>query len=253
MNIYTSLNEMIDYIEENLENKIEYNKLARFLGTNEIMLKKLFSILCDIPLSEYIRKRRLSNAGIDLANGQEKIMNIAIKYQYDNATSFSRAFEKFYGVKPSQIKKESIGLKVFPKIHFDIKEENNQNIEYSIIGRKGLTLYGKKKETTIEKIKVDAPMFCKEMGKIYGEFQYGMTEYIQRFGKDECYFWVLFDNYKEGLEIYEIPESKWISIRIDSQEAKTIQKAIRNFYANFIPSCEYKNLLICSLLLSFKS
>lgn len=240
MNIYTSLNEMLEYIEENLENKIEYDKLSKILGTNEAMLQRLFSMLCNISLSEYIRKRRLSKAGIDLINGQEKIIDIAMKYQYDNATSFSRAFEKFYGVKPSQIKKKAVGLKVFPKIHFDVKEENNENIEYSIINRKEMILYGKKKETTIEEIKIDAPMFCKEMSKKYGDFQYGMTEYIQRFGEEKCYYWVLFDNYIEGLEKYEIPESKWISIRIDSQKAEVIQKAIKNFYANFIPSCEYK-------------
>ncbi len=240
MNIYTSLNEMLEYIEENLENHIEYTRLAQFIGTNEAMLQKLFSILCDIPLSEYIRKRRLSKAGIDLINGKEKIMDVAIKYQYDNATSFSRAFEKFYGVKPSQIKKEAIGLKVFPRIHFDIKKETTENIEYSIIDRKAMTLYGKKKKTTIENIRVDAPTFCKEMRKMYGEFQYGMTEYVQRFGEDKCYFWVLFDYYIEGLEMYKIPKTKWISIRIYSQEAKEIQKTIRNFYANFIPSCEYK-------------
>lgn len=240
MNIYASLNEMIEYIEENLENKIEYSKLAKFLGTNEIILQRLFSMLCNISLSEYIRKRRLTKAGIDLINGQEKIIDIAVKYQYDNATSFSRAFEKFYGVKPSQIKKEPIGLKVFSKIHFDEKEEDNENIEYSIIEREKMILYGKKVETTISDIRVDAPTFCKEMGREYGDFQYGMTEYIERFGETKCYFWVLFKNEIEGLEKYEIPKSKWISIRINSQEAIDIQKEIRKFYAKFIPSCEYK-------------
>lgn len=239
MNIYASLNEMLDYIEENLENVIEYSKLAKIVNINETMLPRFFSMLCDISLSDYIRKRRLSKAGMDLIRGKEKIMDIAIKYQYDNATSFSRAFEKFYGVKPSQIKKESIGLKIFPKIHFYIREENNENIEYSVIDRKEMILYGKKKETTVEKIRVDAPMLCKEMSKIYGEFQYGMTEYIQRFGKDKCYFWVLFDNNIEGLETYKIPKSKWISIRINSRRASDIQKEIKNFYANFVPSCEY--------------
>ena len=240
MNIYVALNEMLEYIEENLENKIEYNELAQFLGTNEIILQRIFSMLCNISLSEYIRKRRLTKAGIDLINGQGKIIDIAVKYQYDNATSFSRAFEKFYGVKPSQIKKEPIGLKVFSKIHFDEKEEDNENIEYSIIEREKMILYGKKVETTISDIRVDAPAFCKEIGRNYGDFHYGMTEYIERFEETKCYFWVLFENAIEGLEKYEIPKSKWISIRINSQEAIDIQKQIRKFYTKFIPSCEYK-------------
>ena len=67
-----------------------------------------------------------------------------------------------------------------------------------------------------------------------------MTEYIERFEETKCYFWVLFENAIEGLEKYEIPKSKWISIRINSQEAIDIQKQIRKFYTKFIPSCEYK-------------
>ena len=239
MNIYASLNEMIEYIEENLENKIEYSTLAQILNISETMLPKFFSMLCDIPLSEYIRKRRLSKAGMDLIKGKEKIMDIAIKYQYDNATSFSRAFEKFYGVKPSEIKKQQTGLKVFSKLHFDVKDEKNENTEYSIIHRPKMILYGKKKKTSIENIKTDAPAFCKEIGKKYGLYDYGMTEYTNRFEEDECYFWVLFDNEIEGLEKYEIPESKWICIRVNSLEAKDIQKTIKSFYANFLPSCEY--------------
>lgn len=239
MNIYASLNEMIEYIEENLENKIEYSKLAQIVNINETMLPNFFSMLCDISLSDYIRKRRLSKAGMDLVKGKEKIIDIAVKYQYDNATSFSRAFEKFYGVKPSQIKKQQTGLKVFSKLHFDVKEEKDENIEYSIISRPKMILYGKKKKTSIQDIKTDAPAFCKEIGEKYGLYDYGMTEYANRFEEDKCYFWVLFENEIKGLEKYEIPESKWICIRINSLNAKDIQKAIRNFYANFLPSCEY--------------
>ena len=67
-------------------------------------MRRIFSLLTDVPISEYIRNRRLSNAGFDLYNSNEKIVDIAVKYQYDNATSFSRAFEKFHGIKPSNIK-----------------------------------------------------------------------------------------------------------------------------------------------------
>ena len=92
MNIYKSLNKMINYIENNLENKIEYEKLAKILGVSEYTMKSIFSLLCNTSISEYIRKRRLSNAGFDLCKSREKIIDVALKYQYENATSFSRAF-----------------------------------------------------------------------------------------------------------------------------------------------------------------
>lgn len=241
MNIYVSLNKMLEYIEENLENEIQYTELAKILGINESILQRFFSVLCNISLSEYIRKRRLSNAGQELIEGKEKIIDIAIKYQYENSTSFSRAFEKFHGIKPSQVKKGIAPLKIFSKLHFEEKEEENENIEYTIINMEEKTLYGMKVKTSIEGIKIDAPEFCKEMSKKYGgNFSYGMTEYVSRFEDEQCYFWVLYDEYKKDFQEYKIPASKWISIRINSQEAKDIQKMIRRFYAEFIPSSKYK-------------
>ena len=241
MNIYKNLNNMLDFIENNLENEIEYSKLAKILGINEMMLQRFFSILCDISLSEYIRKRRLSNAGVDLLNGKEKIIDVAIKYQYENATSFSRAFENFHGIKPSQVKKNQVKLKVFSKLHFEEQQEQDKNIEYEIIEREGLTLYGVKIETSIEDIKIDAPKFYKEAEQKYGDADYGMTEYIDRFGEEKCYYWVLYNELKdEKLVKYVIPKSKWLSFKINSQKPEEIQKTTKNFYLNFVPSCKYK-------------
>lgn len=74
MNIYRQLNEMIDYIEENLENEIKYEKLAKILGVNEYTMKSIFSVICNMSIAEYVRKRRLSNAGFDLCKNNEKII-----------------------------------------------------------------------------------------------------------------------------------------------------------------------------------
>ena len=118
MNIYKSLNEITKYIDDNLENEINYEILAKFLGVNVYTMQRLFTMIAGISLSEYIRKRRLSDAGVDLYEKKSKIIDIALKYQYDNATSFSRAFEKFHGIKPSLVNKNA-KLKNFPRIIFN--------------------------------------------------------------------------------------------------------------------------------------
>ena len=133
MNIYTCLNEIIEYIENNLENDINYSKMAQIMASNEYTVKKVFSLISNISISEYIRNRRLSNAGFDLYKNNEKIIDIAIKYQYDNPTSFSRAFEKFHGIKPSLVNNNPEKLKVYPKLHFNEEILSNDNMEYSII------------------------------------------------------------------------------------------------------------------------
>ena len=63
MNIYKNLNEITKYIDDYLENEINYEVLAKMLGVNIYTMQRLFTMLAGISLSEYIRKRRLSNAG----------------------------------------------------------------------------------------------------------------------------------------------------------------------------------------------
>lgn len=186
MNVYESLNEMIQYIEENLATKIYYSKLAQFLGVNEYTMQSLFSLLCNTSIAEYIRKRRLSEAGFDIYNSDMKIIDVAIKYQYDNPTSFSRAFEKFHGIKPSSVKAHPEKLKLYTKLYFDESIQNtNSNIEYSIIEQNELILYGKSIKTDFQHISKDAPLFFSEIDTkyylLYENIDYGMIIYEDRF------------------------------------------------------------------------
>lgn len=239
MNIYTQLNKIVEYIEENLESKIDYSKLANMIGVNEYTFQKIFSLIAGISISEYIRNRRLSNAGQDILLTNNKIIDIALKYQYNNATSFSRAFEKFHGMKPSDARKKVKKVKMYSKLHFNEICDNSSNIEYEIIEMKNLTLYGKQKFTTNDKIRGDAPKFYKEMYKMYGEPKYGMVKYHKKDRIRVKSYYILYDEYKSDLEKIEIPKSKWILIRILSQEAKDIQEASNMFYTKFFQSCKY--------------
>lgn len=153
MNIYKNLNELIEYIENNLENDIEYNKLAQILCTNEYTMKRIFTLLANITLAEYIRNRRLSNAGFDLYKGKEKLIDIALKYQYESSTAFSRAFERFHGIKPSKVKTNPEKLKVYTKLQFNENINENSNMEYSIIELDEIVLYGTGIQTTYNTIK----------------------------------------------------------------------------------------------------
>ena len=90
-----------------------------FSGMNEYTFQRLFSLITGCSFADYVRSRRLSNAGQELYLGEEKIVDIAVKYQYNNATSFSRAFEKFHGIKPSEVRKNPEKLKLYTKLHFN--------------------------------------------------------------------------------------------------------------------------------------
>lgn len=242
MNIYEALNKMVEYIENHLEEKIEYDKLAYFLGVNSYTTQRIFSLLANISIADYIRKRRLSCAGEEIYNQNPKIMDLAIKYQYESATSFSRAFEQFHGVKPSQVTKET-KLKIFPRITFEIREEKNKVISYEIIEKEKMILYGLKKQTNNNTIEQDAPQFFAEMEqkylKEYGEIPYGMVSY-----EDDCRlecnaYWILYDKEIKEFEKVVIPKSKWLVFQIPTQQAEDIREASQVFYKSFLPSCKY--------------
>lgn len=244
MNIYDSLNEMITYIEEHLTEELPYENLCKFLGTNKIAMPTIFSLLTGIPISEYIRNRRLSEAGYDLYNTNNKIIDIALKYQYSNPTAFSRAFEKFHGIKPSQVKNHPDCLKLYVKLSFSTPEQyDNKKMEYSIIQKDELILYGKKCKTTYQEISKDAPKFFKKIYKqyapIYGDIDYGMTTYEDRFKSNKFEYWVLYKKEVPGFEKYVIPKSKWLQFRVNSQITEEIQDITHKFYLSFLPSCNY--------------
>ena len=231
MNIYKELNKIIEYIEKNLEEKVDYKELAKMIGVNEYTFLRIFSLIANVSISEYIRNRRLSNAGQELFLNNEKVIDIAIRYQYNNATAFSRAFEKFHGIKPSEVRKNPEKLKFYTKLHFDENKEQSKNIEYKIVEKEQMILYGKNKATTNEKIKNDAPKFYKEIWKQYGEPPlYGMTDYKEKDRIHVKSYWVLYDEKHLGLEKKIIPKSKWILIRINSQKVKDIQEVSDMFY-----------------------
>lgn len=168
MNIYIELNKIVEYIEKNLEENIDLKVISKMIGMNEYTFQRLFSLITGCSFADYVRSRRLSNAGQELYLGEEKIVDIAVKYQYNNATSFSRAFEKFHGIKPSEVKTKPEKLKMCTKMYFNEINEHNHNIEYKIVEKEKKILYGRYKITDNEKIGKDAPEFYMEMEEQYG-------------------------------------------------------------------------------------
>ncbi len=237
MNIYKQLNQITNYIDEHLEDKIDDTFLAHFLGVNTYTMKRIFVMIAGISLSEYIRKRRLSNAGYDLYHQKQKIIDIAFKYQYENATSFSRAFEKFHGIKPSLVNKQT-KLKNYPKIIFNEDIIITTELDYEIIELKEIHLYGISIKTNNNQIKRDAPAFFEQTEKKYGKIEYGMITYDQSREETQKYY-CLYNRVIDRFEHITIPSSKWLKFKIGSQNPKEIQEISQKFYREFLPSCKY--------------
>lgn len=106
----------VDYIEEHIDGPIEISFLAEQLFASSYHFQKMFTILCDCTVGEYIRNRKLTLAGFDILSSDEKVINIAMKYGYDTHESFTRAFTRFHGATPSAVRKNQTTLNTFSRI-----------------------------------------------------------------------------------------------------------------------------------------
>lgn len=107
------LQRAIDYIEDNLTEELDYAEIARQAYSSSFHFQRVFGILCGYTLGEYIRNRRLTLAGSELASSDGKVIDVAVKYGYDSPESFSRAFSRFHGITPSQARSRKAELKSF--------------------------------------------------------------------------------------------------------------------------------------------
>jgi AraC family transcriptional regulator len=142
------LNQVIDYIEENLTDDLSLEKIADYAGVSDYHLRTIFFYLSGLTLSEYIKNRKLSEANKDLLNG-EKVTDVAFKYGYQSVDGFTRAFKKWNGFLPSEVLKMGIS-KTFPKLSFMITVKGGVSMEFRIVEKPAFNFVGVSKRVPIQ-------------------------------------------------------------------------------------------------------
>lgn len=135
----------IDYIEDNLTETIDYDEVAKKCYSSSYHFQRVFSILCGFTLGEYIRNRRLTLAGRELATTNAKVIDAALKYGYESPDSFAKAFQKFHGILPSQVRNNGSNLKSFSRLVLNFSLEGGTTMNYRIETKPAQTLLGYKK------------------------------------------------------------------------------------------------------------
>lgn len=139
------LQKAIDYIENNLTEAIDYEIVAAQSFSSSYHFQRVFSILCGFTIGEYIRNRRLSLAGTELATSDAKVIDVALKYGYESPDSFAKAFQKFHGILPSQAKNDGSNLKSFSRLVLKFSLEGGNSMDYRIEEKDEMILTGYKR------------------------------------------------------------------------------------------------------------
>lgn len=148
MDWITGIQNAINYIENHITEPLDYGKIAAESYSSVFHFQRIFSILCGYTLGEYIRNRRLTLAGAELAAGKDRVIDIAAKYGYESPDSFAKAFQKFHGITPSQARVNGAMLKSFSRLSIRITLEGGSFMNYRIEGKSGMLLTGYKRRFT---------------------------------------------------------------------------------------------------------
>lgn len=149
MDSLTHMNAAIQYMEENLAGEIDFQEVARLALCSEYHFKRMFSFLAGIPLSEYLRRRRLTLAAFELQNSEVKVIDLAIKYGYNSPDSFARAFQNLHGLTPSEARSSGQSLKAYPRMTFQLSIQGGREMNYRIVEKETFRIVGLMKRVPI--------------------------------------------------------------------------------------------------------
>ena len=231
---------LIEYIEKNLCEEISYKKLSQILGVNEYTMHRIFLFVTNYTVAEYIRKRRLSMSALDLIEGKERIIDIAIKYNYDSSQSFSRAFKSMMGFLPSEINKNKNAIKFFSQYeleHEDITDEFYYYIKKDI----EFEFYAISMKTTVKNCHKEAPLFWQDNYKyIKGKSEYGLLEYDKTCSIDEAIYYIASREKFENAKQLNLKKSNYLVFECNYNNSNFLYEYCSKIYRIIIPSLGYE-------------
>lgn len=235
------LNQMIEYIENNLDNTINYDKLSKITNTNLFILERIFMFLTNMTINEYIKMRRLSKAFEEIRNTDVKIIDIAFKYQYNSASSFNRAFKRAFNITPAECRKGIGNYKIIPKEHFAVNK-GNYNFDYEIKKINAMILYcyhvsaDNLNDLLYEIRHLYKRVQSTEIYDIFNEV--GMYGVYANEGNLHHYY-LGSTKYYSDLEKYEIKENEYAEFKLLSRYQRDIVDLEKRIDRQWIPSTNY--------------
>jgi AraC family transcriptional regulator len=140
--VISALNRLVDLVEEHLTEELDVNGLARSFGTTEYHLRRMFSSLAGMPLSEYVRRRRMTVAAAGVVRGEDDLLSIAVRHGYGSTEAFGRAFRSVHGAGPGDVRRDGGPLRAQPQLRFRLTVEGNIPMDTRIVDRPSFQLVG---------------------------------------------------------------------------------------------------------------
>jgi len=248
-----SMNKAIEYLEANITEKLDIEKVAKIGLSSTFHFQRMYHMITGVTIAEYIRRRRLTLAAQDIISG-EKIINVAYKYGYETPEAFTKAFGKMHGISPSAARELGVNLKAYPKLSFHISIKGDKDMNYKIVDKGSFIVVGKQRRITM----VDGENF-KQVPKFWndcmkdGSYQQiasnagklGVLGICKDFGKDEFNYMIgveeIKDNLPKGYVSATIPTATWAVFESIGALPEAIQDLTRRIFTEWLPSTGYQH------------
>lgn len=255
-----SLRGAIDYMEAHMLDPVTPADVAKAVNLSPFYLQKGFQIVTGYSLSEYVRSRRLYLAALDLLAGEEKIIDVAYKYCYQTPESFTKAFTRFHGFPPSQVKRRRIDIKPFVPLKIKVSVQGGKTVDFIVEKKGSFQMIGFKKEIPMDRGYELCPKFWEEISaqhldrlwqgkRAETELDRAIVQCsVGMFGvcidnqeKPDTFTYMIAGPYydgrtvPEGLDVVEIPAASWAMFRSIGPLSDTFHTLNTQIFQEWLP------------------
>lgn len=240
----------IDYIEANLTNELPPQEVARQAHVSSYHFQRVFALLTSMSVGEYVRARRLTQAGQELCLSDQKVLDVSLKYGYESPESFCKAFARFHGVTPAAARAPGAVLRCMAPLRFKIKLEGGTNMDYRIEKKDDIYLTAKVNRVPLDRSFEVCPKCFDEY------FAQGLQQQVapaialcvitEQDRRDNTFSYAIGDELPEGMatptgfETIVIPAATWAVFPCRGALPEAIQNQHRRIYTEWLPVSGYR-------------
>lgn len=252
------LNQAMEHIERHLDQSVDAAELARIAATSEYHLRRMFSALAGMPLSEYIRRRRLTVAGAEVLASDERLLEIAVRYGYGSGEAFARAFRALHGVGPGEARRTGAALVSQPRLTFRLTVEGSISMRYRVVDSPAFTVAGFKarvplvhlgpNQPIIDFVRSIDPQNLERLEKLSDREPRGIIAVCDDLdpsraeGTELDYYHGVVTSAPapEGTTVLPVPAGTWAVFTTSGPAPQAIQEMWRDVFTEWFPSNPYR-------------
>lgn len=255
-----SIQRAIEYIENNLREQIDIEEVARHATMSPFHFQRVFTMLTEIPVGEYIRRRRLSIAAQELLTSDRKIIDIAFQFGYETPEAFTKAFRRQHGTSPTEVRKLQGKLQSYNRLVIQVTLKGADPMNYKVVSKKAFKVVGVKRIFSYENDAqtseipklweevnqngVTAKLFQRNDGPVTGVLGVCNVSSDDMKKKELIEYWVATaaeGDAPEGMDSMEIPASRWAIFEVRGSMPDAMKKAWKQIFSEWFPSTSHEH------------